>query len=201
LGAGGGDLAISAFSVIHTVDAFLIAIVLGFNQAVSPILGYNYGMKQYRRVRNTTLIGQTYGTAISLAMWFVMMFFPRMLFGLFGSGDTALMDYGEEAMRASKMMAFVMGFQTLASMYFSAIGRPKTAMLISIARQGLFLIPALLILPRFFALDGVLSSNAVSDACSVVVVASIYFREIGRLNRLIQEQEATIPGQTASPGL
>jgi Na+-driven multidrug efflux pump len=189
MGPGGGDLAISAFSVIHSVDMFLIAVVLGFNQAISPILGYNYGMRQYGRVRDATLIGQVAGTAVSVVMWSLMMFFPRMLFGMFGAGDTALMDYGAAAMRMSKTVVFVLGFQILASMYFSAIGRPKTAMLISISRQGLFFVPALLILPRFFALDGVLISNAISDGCSVVVVALIYFREIARLNRLIAGKE------------
>mgnify|MGYP001298534821 CR=1 FL=1 len=80
------------------------------------------------------------------------------------SGDAQLAEYGAMAMRKSKMFMLFLGFQTLASMYFSAIGKPKVATFISISRNGLFLIPALLILPRFLGLNGVLYSSSVSDS-------------------------------------
>ena len=85
------------------------------------------------------------------------------------------------------MFVLFLGFQTLASMFYSALGKPKIATFISISRNGLFLIPALLILPRFMGLDGVLYSTSVSDACSMVVVSVIYFKGIVKLNKLSKD--------------
>ena len=81
-----------------------------------------------------------------------------------------------------------LGFQTLASMYFSAIGKPKVATFISISRNGLFLIPALLILPRFLGLNGVLYSSSVSDFCSLILVSTIYINGILQLNKKEKEE-------------
>jgi putative MATE family efflux protein len=194
LGAGGGDLAISAYSIIHTVDSLLIMVVMGLNQGVSPIISYNYGKKAFQRVRAATLFGQCLATGASLVMWILMMGQPQWFFAIFGKGDTVLMEYGITAMKMSKAMVFVLGFQTLSSMYFSAIGKPKRAMLVSISRQGLFLIPFLLILPRLWGLNGVLRATAFSDACSVVLVGFMYFKEIRRLGHLIASEKQR-PGE------
>ncbi len=127
------------------------------------------------------------------------MFAPEFLFRIFSGSDMELISYGASAMRKGKMLVMFLGFQTLASMYFSAIGRPKRATFISISRNGLFLIPALLILPAFLGLDGVLYSTSVSDACSVVLVSAVYIKGIRELDKKIQENSA--PCQCAAkPG-
>lgn len=188
MGAGGGDLAISALSVVNTVESIALMVVLGMNNAISTIISYNYGAKQYKRTRNAALIGQAIAFVICTAVWLLMMIVPKSLFAIFSSGDAQLAEYGAMAMRKSKMFMLFLGFQTLASMYFSAIGKPKVATFISISRNGLFLIPALLILPRFLGLNGVLYSSSVSDFCSLILVSTIYINGILQLNKKEKEE-------------
>ena len=188
MGAGGGDLAISAISVISTVETVAIMIILGLNNGISTIIGYNYGMQRYDRVKATSIIGQVIAFMISLSLWGIMMFAPKVLFSIFSNGNPELIAYGTIAIRKTKMLILFLGFQTLASMYYSAIGKPKTATLISISRNGLFLIPALIILPGILGLDGVLYSSAVSDGCSMIIVSIIYIKGMIGLNRKDKEQ-------------
>lgn len=187
LGKGGGDLAISALSVIHTVESIALMVVLGMNNAISTIISYNYGAGKYHRARDAALIGQAIAFGVCALVWAVMMFMPEVLFSLFGRDDVQLAVYGAAAVRKSKMMMLFLGFQTLASMYFSAIGKPKVATFISVSRNGLFLIPALLILPGIMGLDGVLYSSSISDFCSLLLVGAIYSRGIWKLNKKIKE--------------
>ena len=115
---------------------------------------------------------------------------PRFVVSLFSSGDEALIEYGAMAMRACKIFALFGGFQMLVSMYFSAIGKPHIATFVSFSRHGIFLIPALYILPRIMGLKGVLYANAVSDGCSLVVVTIMYICEMRRLAGLKDGKEA-----------
>lgn len=190
LGRGGGDLAISAVSVIQSVENLAIMFVMGMNNAISTIISYNYGLKSFHRVKQAALTGQAIAFGVSFLIWAAMMFAPEFLFRIFSGSDMELISYGASAMRKGKMLVMFLGFQTLASMYFSAIGRPKRATFISISRNGLFLIPALLILPAFLGLDGVLYSTSVSDACSVVLVSAVYIKGIRELDKKIQENSA-----------
>lgn len=190
LGTEGGSLAISAVSVIHTVENLAIMFIMGMNNAISTIISYNYGQKRYDRARQATLTGQAVAFAVSALLWVGMMFFPQTLFAVFSSSDTELMEYGARAMRLGKIFIFGLGFQTLASMFYSSIGKPKRAIFISISRNGLFLIPSLLILPKFFGINGVLMSTSVSDGCSLVLVIILYIIGIRDLNRLEKTEQA-----------
>ncbi len=185
LGENGGDLAISAISVISSIESFAIMFIMGMNNALSVIISFNYGMKQYDRVKKTTLTGQVIAMVVSVFVWSMMMFFPKSLFYLF-SEDTALAEYGVHALHYGKLFVFGLGFQTLASMYYSSIKRPGRAVLISISRNGLFLIPALLIVPGLYGLNGVLACTSISDGCSLLLVAVMYFYGIRELNREIR---------------
>lgn len=181
---GGGELCISAVSIVNTVDGFIISTTSGVNQAASPIISYNYGAKKYSRVRKTSLIAQSMAFSMALVIWLFMMLSPEFVVNLFSNGDEALIQYGAMAMRVCKCFALFGGYQMLVSMYFSAIGKPQVATLVSFSRHGIFLIPAIVILPRIFGLMGVLYANAVSDGCSLIVVTIIYIREMHRLKKL-----------------
>lgn len=189
LGDGGGDMAVSAVSVIHTVENLATMFIMGMNNAISTIISYNYGLKQYKRARECTLTGQAIATLVSVILWGLMMFIPESLFRVFSTDNPELIEYGAMAMRLGKMFIFGLGFQTLSSMYYSSIGKPKRAIFISISRNGLFLIPALLILPKFFGLNGVLTATSVSDACSIIVVSFLYWTGIHDLRKKELETE------------
>lgn len=186
---GGGELCISAVAIVNTVDNFIVSMTSGINQAVSPLISYNYGAKNYSRVKKASLCSQAMAGVFAIVIWSAMMLAPEYVCSLFGKGDEALISYGAMAMRACKMFALFGGFQMLVSMYFSSIGKPQVATFVSISRHGLFLIPAMLIMPQFMGLKGVLYANSVSDGCSFIVVSFMYLHEMRRLSRLTDGEE------------
>ncbi len=186
---GGGELCISAVAIVNTVDNFIVSMTSGINQAVSPLISYNYGAKNYSRVKKASLCSQAMAGVFAIVIWSAMMLAPEFVCSLFGKGDEALISYGAMAMRACKMFALFGGFQMLVSMYFSSIGKPQVATFVSISRHGLFLIPAMLIMPQFMGLKGVLYANSVSDGCSLIVVSFMYLHEMRRLTRLTDGEE------------
>lgn len=109
MGAGGGDLAISALSVVSTVESIALMVVLGMNNAISTIISYNYGAKQYKRTRDAALIGQAIAFVICTIVWLLMMFVPQALFAIFSSGDTQLAEYGSYGDEKIKNYDFVPG--------------------------------------------------------------------------------------------
>lgn len=186
---GGGELCISAVAIVNTVDSFIVSMTSGINQAVSPLISYNYGAKNYSRVKKASLCSQAMAGVFAIVIWSAMMLAPEFVCCLFGKGDEALISYGAMAMRACKMFALFGGFQMLVSMYFSSIGKPQVATFVSVSRHGLFLIPAMLIMPQFMGLKGVLYANSVSDGCSLIVVSFMYLHEMRRLSRLTDGEE------------
>ena len=186
---GGGELCISAVAIVNTVDNFIVSMTSGINQAVSPLISYNYGAKNYSRVKKASICSQAMAGVFAIVIWSAMMLAPEFVCSLFGKGDEALISYGAMAMRACKMFALFGGFQMLVSMYFSSIGKPQVATFVSISRHGLFLIPAMLIMPQFMGLKGVLYANSVSDGCSLIVVSFMYLHEMRRLSRLTDGEE------------
>lgn len=186
---GGGELCISAVAIVNTVDSFIVSMTSGINQAVSPLISYNYGAKNYSRVKKASLCSQAMAGVFAIVIWSAMMLAPEFVCSLFGKGDEALISYGAMAMKACKMFALFGGFQMLVSMYFSSIGKPQVATFVSISRHGLFLIPAMLIMPQFMGLKGVLYANSVSDGCSLIVVSFMYLHEMRRLSRLTDGEE------------
>ena len=174
---------------MNTVDNFIVSMTSGINQAVSPLISYNYGAKNYSRVKKASLCSQAMAGVFAIVIWSAMMLAPEFVCSLFGKGDEALISYGAMAMRACKMFALFGGFQMLVSMYFSSIGKPQVATFVSISRHGLFLIPAMLIMPQFMGLKGVLYANSVSDGCSLIVVSFMYLHEMRRLSRLTDGEE------------
>lgn len=180
---GGGDLAISAQSVIGTAESLCHTFVWGLNQGITPILSYNYGARQYDRVKQAGNVGQLLAGGVALAWWMLMMFIPGTLFRIF-SPEMKLISFGETAMRLSKMFVMFTGVQTLAPVFFSSVGDPKTATALSVIQRGVFLIPCVLILPLFFGLNGVLFSTSASDLMAGITMGIIYLRGVRRISRL-----------------
>ena len=102
---GGGELCISAVAIVNTVDSFIVSMTSGINQAVSPLISYNYGAKNYSRVKKASLCSQAMAGVFAIVIWSAMMLAPEFVCSLFGKGDEALISYGAMAMRACKMFA------------------------------------------------------------------------------------------------
>ena len=163
LGTYGGDLAISVMGILYAMFMMVFMPIFGINQGAQPIIGYNYGAKRFDRVKKALELAVLAATGIAAVGFGAMMLFPGQVIRLFNRQDPSLLALGTHAIRISTIMLPLIGFQIVSASYFQAIGKPRTAILLMLSRQVLLLIPAALILPLFFGLDGVWAALPTSD--------------------------------------
>jgi putative MATE family efflux protein len=185
-----GDLAISVIGIIHSLALFIAMPIFGLNQGAQPIIGYNYGARQYDRVKRTLQLAILWATALCVLGFAVVMLFPAQVIGIFNRADTDLMRLGTHAIRICLVMFPIIGFQIVSANYFQAVGKPKQALLLGLSRQVLLLIPAILILPYFFGLDGIWAAIPTADFCSSVLTGTWLFFEMRHLHQRQKENSA-----------
>lgn len=195
LGEHGGDLAISAISAINSISMLILMPVFGINQGAQPIIGYNYGAKNFDRVKQTLKYAILAATTVVTSGFIITRLFGSQLIGLFGKSNTEFIDIGTEGLHIFLLMFPVVGFQIVSSNYFQAIGKPRQAMLLSLSRQVLLLIPLILILPKFYGLKGIWMAAPISDIGSTVLTGIFIIREINILN----EMELSISQKPSRP--
>ncbi|MBU3142877.1 MATE family efflux transporter [Clostridium sp. CF012] len=178
----GGDIAISGMGVVFSIMTLMVMPVFGITQGAQPIIGYNYGAKKYDRVKETYKLAAIFATSIVILGWIVTRVFPGQLVSMFNSKDTELIAFGTIAIKRFMMFLPFIGFQIVSSSYFQAVGKPKHSALLGLSRQVLVLIPALIILPKFFGLEGVISAGPLADILSAVVTGIFIFIEMKKLD-------------------
>ena len=161
----GGDLAISALGIVHSLQTLLFMPVIGIRQGVQPLISYNFGAKKYDRVKEATKLGIYSATAVIMVGYIATRLFPTALVSLFNR-EPQLLELGTQALRSWFLLTPLVGYQVIASNFFQAIGKSRIAMLLTLSRQVLFLIPAILIFAHFFGLQGILYSAPVADGLS-----------------------------------
>ncbi|MDR2979711.1 MAG: MATE family efflux transporter [Bacteroidales bacterium] len=175
----GGDMAIGAFGIINSISYLIVMVILGLTQGMQPIVGYNYGARNMDRVFST-LKKSIYVATICATFGFLLAeLIPDWIAKAFNN-DPVLVAYTVRGMRLNMMAFFVIGFHMVASHFFLSIGQAKTAALLSLSRQAIFLIPMLLILPRFLHLDGVWIAAAVSDVAAWATSAVVLWVFVGK---------------------
>lgn len=184
----GGDLAIGAYgSIINRMLMLIVMIVAGLNQGMQPILGYNYGAKQFSRMWKTLFYGIFVGTVISTSGWIMFVFFPDQVVSIF-SNDVTLNQIASNGLTITGLCFPLVGAQIVITNFFQAIGKSKISILLSLSRQMLFLVPGIIILPYFFGTDGVWISMPISDVAaftfSMIAFTWIY-KKIKKENRNI----------------
>ncbi len=174
----GGDVAVSAMGVVNSVAILFLMPIFGINQGVQPIIGYNYGAKKPGRVRQALKLGILSATALVTLGFLVTQFYSREIVAFFNPHDAALIDFGSQSIRIFLIFLPIIGFQIVSANYFQAVGKPKHAMLLSLSRQVMVLIPALLILPGIFGVYGILYAGPLSDLVASVITAVFIYREM-----------------------
>jgi putative MATE family efflux protein len=178
----GGDVAISGMGIVNSIITVMIMPIFGINQGVQPIIGYNYGAKRYDRVKEAYKLAVIFATIIVFFGWVVTRIFPEQLVYLFNNEDADLITFSTFAIKRFLMFLPIIGFQIVSANYFQAIGKPLHSALLGLSRQILVLIPALIILPKFFGLEGVLSAGPLSDIVSSVITGVFIFIELRSLD-------------------
>ena len=179
----GGDLAISGMGVINSVQTFLIMPVIGLNQGVQPIISFNFGAHQFKRVRQAIVTAMGIATAIVGTGFLVTRFFPSLLVALFNR-DSDLMAFTVPALSTWFLLLPLVGFQILGANFFQAIGRYKTAMVLTLTRQVLILIPAVLVLPMVFGLQGILYAAPLADGLAAVLTLVVFLKALRELENI-----------------
>lgn len=164
----GGDLAVGAYGIVNRISFLFVMVVMGFNQAMQPIAGYNFGAKQYDRVSEILKKTIFWATLVMTLGFIVIELFPRTMASIF-SNDEELIQLAANGLRIVFMFFPIVGFQMVTSNFFQSIGMAKKAIFLSLSRQILFLLPCLFILPLFYGVNGIWYSLPASDLIASVV--------------------------------
>ncbi|PKM50460.1 MAG: MATE family efflux transporter [Firmicutes bacterium HGW-Firmicutes-7] len=178
----GGDIAIGAMTVIHSIMVLFLMSAMGITQGAQPIIGYNYGAERFDRVKKTLQLELISISAICILTFIMVQFFSTALASIF-SNNQELIDVSSNGMRIFLIMLPLVGAQIVGASYFQAIGEAKKATFLGLLRQVIMLIPMLLILPNFFGLMGIWAAGPVSDFVSCIFAALILMREMRKLGK------------------
>jgi putative MATE family efflux protein len=179
----GGDRAVGAVGIIGSISMMVVFCVVAINMASQPIIGFNYGARQYDRVKRTLKIAVIAGTSITSAGFLAVQLFPGTIIGLFNRSDPALMAIGVRGMRILLAAFPVVGFQVVSSNFFQAIGKARIAMFLNLLRQVIVLIPLVLLLPPLLKMDGIWLSGPIADLTAASITAVMIWREVKKLNQ------------------
>lgn len=188
----GGDLATSSMGVIQSVSMMILMPMFGINQGAQPIIGFNYGAEKYDRVKRTLGFAIIGASVFGILGFIATQFFTKSIVQLFisdvGDLDEILL-IAIPGMKIYLMMLPIIGFQVMSSSFFQAIGKPKHSAFLSLSRQVIVLIPALMILPNFYGLQGIWMAGPIADTIASILTAILLFIFLKQLNVIEEKQK------------
>ena len=170
----GGDMAVGAYSIANSIAMVFFMFVIGVNQGMQPIAGYNYGAQNYDRMMRVLWLAIAVATSILLVGWALSLLFPRQLARIFTT-DKTLIEMAARGIKLNMLVFFVVAGQAVITNFFQCIGKVRISIFLSLTRQLILLIPMAYILPLFLGLDGVWYSMAASDLGSALMTWTILF--------------------------
>jgi Na+-driven multidrug efflux pump len=168
----GGDMAVGAYSIANSMAMVFFMFVMGMNQGMQPIVGYNYGAEKYDRMLRCLWLTIAAATAILLVGWGLCMVFPREIARIFTT-DPVLLDMAARGIRLDMLVFFIVGSQAVTTNFFQCIGKVKVSIFLSLSRQLFMLLPMAYVFPLLWDIDGVWYSMPASDFCSFAMTIPI----------------------------
>lgn len=165
----GSDIALAALGITMKASQLITSIAMGIATGIQPILGYNYGSGQYDRVKKTFRLSLVSCTAIMVFALFVFQVFPEAIINLFGQESALYMEFAVKCFRIYLLFCFMIPSGMVISIFFQSLGKPVPALVISLSRQIIFLIPAMFLFGHFWGVDGLLWAGAAADMLSGIV--------------------------------
>lgn len=185
----GGDIAVSGMGVINSIQTLMLMPIIGLNQGVQPIISFNFGAKKFDRVKEAIKLAITVATSIVVVGFIITRLFPEVLVSMFNR-DAELLVFGTMAISSWFLMLPVIGFQIIAANFFQAIGRSKSAMFLTLTRQIIFLIPAVIFFPQFWGVEGLLYAAPFADLLAAILTGYFFIKILKDLTHLsIQHKE------------
>lgn len=184
----GQAIPLACAGIVMKVNQVFFSIVIGIGQGTQPIESFNYGARQYNRVREAYNMALIFGGSMSVLSFLLFQIFPRQLIGLFGSGSESYYQFGISYFRIFLGCTCVNFLQPITSTFFTSIGKPVKGIFLSLTRQIIFLLPLIIILPRLMGIDGILYAGPAADGLAAVVTATMAAMEFRAMSRLEQAQ-------------
>ena len=185
----GPDIPLTVLGIVMKISQILTSIIIGISVGAQPIMGYNYGARKFDRVKLALKYVLGLGTAVSILAFVLFQTIPDKLISLFGSGDELYTEFACMAFRIYLMLAIVYGIEFPAGIFFQAIGKSTKSAIISLSRQLLILVPAMIILGNVFGIDGLLYSGPVADTIGTLICIVLMGIEIRRLGKAKEKAE------------
>lgn len=180
----GSNIPIACAGIVTKVAMLVFSFGVGFGQGSQPIIGYNYGARQYDRVRQAYLTSIKYVLIISVTAFVLFQTFPRQIISVFGDGSESYFRFAERFFRIYMFMIFAIGIQPATSSLFTSIGKAYKGIFISLTRQVIFLLPLLALLPAIYGIEGVMYTGPIADAASIVAAVILVGIELKKMKKL-----------------
>jgi len=169
----GEAIPIACAGIISKVGMLFFSFIIGISQGLQPIVSFNYGAREYDRVKKAYRLAITIGFCLSLIAFTMFQVFPRQIISLFGDGSDMYYDFATRYFRVYMFFTFINFAQPISSNFFTAIGKPVKGVFLSLTRQIIFLLPLLLTLPRFWGMDGILYAGPIADFTAGLVTLTM----------------------------
>ncbi|MBO4585980.1 MAG: MATE family efflux transporter, partial [Bacteroidales bacterium] len=190
----GGDFALGAFGIVNRFCFLFIMVVMGFNQGMQPIAGFNYGARKFGRVKEVYVKTALWATLVCTVGFLVSEFLSKPVVSIF-TNDPALEVIAAKGLRTINLVFPIVGFQMVTTNLFQCLGMVKKSIFLSLSRQLLFLLPAIYILPGILESEaGVWYSFPISDLVSSIITAIFAWGLIVNLNKLKDGDDPAILG-------
>lgn len=178
----GASIPLACAGIITKVNQVYFSVVIGLSQGLQPIASFNYGARRYDRVKKVYKLATSYGVIISVVAFVLFQLMPRQIISLFGDGSEQYYQFGVQYFRIFLFFTFVNNIQPITSNFFTAIGKPKKGIFLSLTRQILFLLPLIIIFPLFMGIDGIMYAGPIADCIAAAVsliMAYVQLRHMG----------------------
>ena len=190
----GRDIPVAVSGIVAKVNSIMIAIVVGIAQGCQPIWSFNMGARNYDRVKETFKKAIAAGFVFSISGFLMFQLFPRQIAGIFGSGNELYFVFASQYLKIFMFFVFFLGIQPITINYFTSIGDMHRGVFLSVSRQGLLLLPLILILPRLFGINGVLYAGPIADLSAAILSFTFVWLNFRQLTQLEEQKSSSGTG-------
>ncbi|EJO5347384.1 MATE family efflux transporter [Clostridium botulinum] len=176
-----GDYAVAAMGIVTRVLALGSYVIFGYIKGFQPVAGFNFGAKNYKRLREAIVVSLKWSTIFCVILESILLIFSKQIIGLF-SRDSSVIAIGAKALRVNSITFILFGFQYIYTTLFLSIGRAFKGTILSIARQGIFFIPVILIFPHILGLNGIIFAQPIADVLTTILTAILAAKLQRRIN-------------------
>ncbi len=185
----GSEIPLTAMGIVMKVNQIMLSILVGIAIGAQPVIGFNYGSKDFARVRKAFLIAIAAAETIAVVCFFIFQFAPMSIVYLFGSEEGLYNEFAVKCFRIFLMLCPLNGFQTVAAIYLQAVGKPIKSAVVTLSRQIVFLIPVAIVMPIYIGVSGVLWSGPVADTLAFILSLSLIIYEMKQLKRPVEQTD------------